>query len=215
MGYRPNAARLAAAFGRAPRATPRLPSLSTSRELPATPHINCVTDFVCAAPYKSTTLHECSIVLHTRQESSCLRFAVCTPIFRLQTETCCVYGTVLARAMSRAICLLICLSAQTHVYQLRTHKFTLPRLVASSIPLSVDLAVCSAPPCSTPVRTRSRAKQAVAGVIDPRWLSLLPPLHTQTIAEARASVVIETSAHRVHRGSAPHPTSCHYWRLYL
>ena len=111
MGYRPNAARLAAAFGRAPRATPRLPSLSTSRELPATPHINCVTDFVCAAPYKSTTLHECSIVLHTRQESSCLRFAVCTPIFRLQTETCCVYGTVLARAMSRAICLLICLSA--------------------------------------------------------------------------------------------------------
>jgi len=35
-----------------------------------------------------------------------------------------------------------------HAYQLGTHKFTLPRLLASSIPLSVDLAVCSAPPSS-------------------------------------------------------------------
>ena len=92
--------------------------------------------------------------------------------------------------MSRAICLLICLAAQTQAYQLRTHKFTLPRLAASSISPSFDLAVCSAPPCSTPVRTRSRAPQAVAGVIGPRWLSLLPPLVTLVASVALRQVTL-------------------------
>ena len=91
-------------------------------------------------------------------------------------------------AWSRATCLLVCLAAPTRAFQLRAHRPTLPRLAACSTLPPVHFAA-SAALCSTPAR-RSRTPQAVASVIGPQWLSLLPPLATLVASVALKQVTL-------------------------
>jgi len=90
----------------------------------------------------------------------------------------------------RAICLLICLAAPTRAFQLRAHKATLPHLAPSwRAPINFAGDATRVREAAPPAR-RSRTPLAVASVIGPQWLSLLPPLATLVASVALKQVTL-------------------------